>query len=53
MAGDEARSHLKSVRNLCLLLLPSPFEICTFLTLVFGIYRMTKLKIDIAEACQN
>jgi hypothetical protein len=24
MAGDEARSHLKPVRNLCLLLLPSP-----------------------------
>jgi hypothetical protein len=31
MAGDEARSHLKPVRNLCLLLLPSPLKFVPFL----------------------
>jgi hypothetical protein len=32
MAGDEARSHLKPVRNLCLLLLPSPLKFAPFLS---------------------
>jgi hypothetical protein len=49
MAGDEARSHLKPVRNLCLLLFTFSFEICTFLILLFGIPRMPKLKNDEAE----
>jgi hypothetical protein len=49
MAGDEARSHLKPVGNLCFVTFTFSFEICTFLTLLFGIYRMTKLKIDNAE----
>jgi hypothetical protein len=49
MTGDEARSHLKPVRNLCLLLLPSPLKFCTFLILLSGIRRMTKLKSDEAE----
>jgi hypothetical protein len=31
MAGDEARSHLKPVKNLCLLLLPSPLKFVPFL----------------------
>jgi hypothetical protein len=31
MAGDEARSHLKPVRNLCLLLLPSSLKFVPFL----------------------
>jgi hypothetical protein len=31
MADDEARSHLKPVRNLCLLLLPSPLKFVPFL----------------------
>ena len=31
MARDEARSHLKPVKNLCLLLLPSPLKFVPFL----------------------
>jgi hypothetical protein len=31
MAGDKARSHLKPVKNLCLLLLPSPLKFVPFL----------------------
>jgi hypothetical protein len=49
MAGDEARSHLKPVRNFMFVTFTFSFEICTFLILLFGIHRMTKLKNDEAE----
>jgi hypothetical protein len=39
LAGDEARSHLKPVRNLCLLLYSLKFALSSYR---FDMYRMTK-----------